>query len=461
MAKCISFGQFNEKHLYILGLIIVKFILHFIDGFNSDLSLNNTIYIFGFKNFISYHPLFSYCLEYFSMFLGGIILHIIYSYKNKTQNNDEESGEYSKNIARINGGDNGDILDQILKEEENRDKHYLKQILLVFSIYFLSQIVNTFLNELGFNNLKLWPLESIFIYLYLKKILNRTMYKHQKITIITMVIYCSTIFIILTFIPSDDKDCSLVSDEEKEQCEKLTNNIYNSIIKYFDWFYIPIFIIIYVLIMIGNAYSTVSIKWLSDIKYITIQRILIYIGIIGFIFSFIALFVFSFIPCKKENNYIMSLCSVENEDKSYYVNYKNLKFEKIDLYFYIDIFITIPLFLISSFLEKFFELLIIINLDPFYFIPIDSAIFLCYEIIDYSLTFSITNKYRDTKFALLLLCDSHCVFLCLIYLEIIELHFCNLDMYLRRNILRRESDDSKFIVLKDTNEITDDRSDFF
>ena len=300
MAKCISFGQFNKKHLFILGLIIVKFILHFINGFNSDLSLNNTIYIFGFKTFISYHPLFSYCLQYFSMFFGGIILHIIYKYMNRTQNNDEES---SKNIEKLNGGDNEDILDQILKQQENHDKQYFKQIFLVFSIYFLSQIVNTFLNTLGFNNLKLWPLESIFIYQYLKKILNRTMYKHQKITIITMVIFCSTIFIILTFIPSDDKDCSLLSGEEKEQCEKLTNNIYNAIIKNFDWFYIPIFIIIYVLIMIGNAYSTVSIKWLSDIKYITIQRILIYIGILGFIFSFIALIAFSFIPCSKENNY--------------------------------------------------------------------------------------------------------------------------------------------------------------
>ena len=199
---------------------------------------------------------------------------------NRTQNNDEESGESSKNIEKLNGGNNGDILDQILKQQENHDKQYFKQIFLVFSIYFLSQIVNTFLNTLGFNNLKLWPLESIFIYHYLKKILNRTMYKHQKITIIILVIFCSTIFIILTFIPSDDKDCSLLSGEEKEQCEKLTNNIYNAIIKNFNWFYIPIFIIIYVLIMIGNAYSTVSIKWLSDIKYITIQRILIYIGIL-------------------------------------------------------------------------------------------------------------------------------------------------------------------------------------
>ena len=82
---------------------------------------------------------------------------------NKTQNNDEEFIELSNNFAYIN---DEDIMEEILMQrEEIHDKRYFKKIIFVFSIYFLSQIFNDYLNNLGFNNLKLWPLESILIYL--------------------------------------------------------------------------------------------------------------------------------------------------------------------------------------------------------------------------------------------------------------------------------------------------------
>ena len=116
-----------------------------------------------------------------------------------------------------------------------------------------------------------------------------------------------------------------------------------------------------------------------------------------------------------------------------------------------------PIFLLLSFFDKFFELLIIINSDPFYFIPIDCSIFLIYEVIDYSMTFSLTNEYNDTKFALQVLANSICIILCLIYLEIIELHFCNLDRFLRRYIMKREFSDKSLIVLE---EISDEADEF-
>ena len=112
--------------------------------------------------------------------------------------------------------------------------------------------------------------------------------------------------------------------------------------------------------------------------------------------------------------------------------------------------------MVCCFLNIFFELLIIKHLDPFYLISIDSAFFLFTEVIDYSITFSQTNKYRDAKFAFVILCDGISIILCSIHLEIIELHFCGLDQYLRRYITKREIQDKSFIVLQDIYEDRDD-----
>ena len=43
------------------------------------------------------------------------------------------------------------------------------------------------------------------------------------------------------------------------------------------------------------------------------------------------------------------------------------------------------------------------------------------------------------------------VFLCSIYLEILELHFCSLDRYLKRLIIERVKEE-KIVLLKDLNE---------
>ena len=54
--------------------------------------------------------------------------------------------------------------------------------------------------------------------------------------------------------------------------------------------------------MISEAYAVVSIKWLVDIQYITVTRILMYLGIIGFVLSLAFLFAFSYIPCGENDD---------------------------------------------------------------------------------------------------------------------------------------------------------------
>ena len=209
--------------------------------------------------------------------------------------------------------------------------------------------------------------------------------------------------------------------------------------------------------MVGNSYSTVSIKWLMDIKYIRLFKILLNVGIIGFVFALIELFIFSFIPCPKKENQdsVKKICTFSYEGRDFYDNIISLFKLKADKYLYIYIFIIIPLFLISSFLDRFFELLIIENLDPFYLVPIDCSFYLILEIVDYSITFDKENIYRNLKFACIILSNGLCILLYGIYLEIIELHFCELDRFLRRYIIKREIEDKKFILLEEINDDID------
>ena len=55
----------------------------------------------------------------------------------------------------------------------------------------------------------------------------------------------------------------------------------------------------------------------------------------------------------------------------------------------------------------------------------------------------------DAKFSLQLLSNGFSIFLLGIYLEIFELHFWNLDLFLRRYIIKREVKDKNEILLKD------------
>ena len=105
----------------------------------------------------------------------------------------------------------------------------------------------------------------------------------------------------------------------------------------------------------------------------------------------------------------------------------------------------------------FFEILIITYLDPFCVIPISSVFYFIYEIINYCITLPITNKFSNAKFGCFITSNFLNVILSSIHLEIIELHFCNCDIFLRRNIIQRESLDKSFIISYSIND--DERDD--
>ena len=457
MTKYISFGQFNKKYFYILGSLIVRIIITFIIGFTPSLTPGKTLYIFGFRSNLFSHPLITYCFQYFSLCLGGIILELIFRDKKKDEN-DENASRIETNTTftfsftktkELNATSTNLIFND---KNKSKDLKYFLRIFLVYSLYYFAKLTMNSFDNIGFNRVKYWPFEFIFLYIFSKKILKKIFYTHQILSVSILILICTTISLINSFIPQSNEDCSKFSGVVYEECEMLNANVYKDINNKFGWYFIPIIILLYLVSMLSNAYSSITSKWLMDFKYITLNRILIYLGAIGLFYSLILLFIISHIPCSKNKyNFISYVCRITHRNDIFYDNYRTLGDIRNDKYLYIDIFAIMPIYIISSFLSILFDLLIIKDLDPFYLIPCDSTFFLIYEIIDYCLTSKLATLYRNLKFACQICSNSIDIFLCSIYLEIIELHFCYLDRHLKRFIIIREENEQQKL-LQDINE---------
>ena len=461
MGKYFSIGQFNKYYFFILGSITIRIIIGFMLGFTPYLSPNDTIFLLGFKSILFSHPLISNCFEYFAIAFGGIILDFIYSKVNKNNydvnpnENDKFSDNKSQNKDVMNSSD---VLDssklsefnmQLKDQEIKRENYilYLRAIFLLYFFYFFAKFSMSSLDNLGYNRVKYWPLEFIFLYYFLRKIIGKKLYKHQLISLSIILIFCTSIYTLNSFFPYTNENCDdLVEESKKNECKMLSVNIYKDIINKLGTEFVPIIIIIYFLAMICNAYSAIKNKWFMDFKFITTYKILTYLGIIGLFFSIILLIISSYLPCPKNTIFIQYICKIKYNDSNYYDNFRSLIGTKINYQFFLDVFFQLPLFLILSFLYALFELIIIYKLDPFYLIPIDCVYFLIYEIIDYCITFSKRNLYRNIKFFFQVTSNTVSVLVCCVYLEIFELHFCNLDQYVRSNIIKRERIDNNSII---------------
>ena len=462
MAKYITLGKFNKNYFFLLGAVVVRLVKVFINGFKPSLKEKERIYLFNHKPFFSPHPLLRQFLQYFSYALIGFILEMIYyRNNNKISNDNSDKSDESQESVSYNidyDSDYNTIVENRISDVN--DKKNFGKIFCAIFLSFFSKFISDSLNNIGFISIKFWPLEYIFLIIFSKKILHKILYKHQKASLISLIIFCTSITIINSFMP-----ISIDQDSVKDDV-----NIYKLIGKISEaktiWLLIPIIIIAYLLTMVMDSYSLILFKWLIDIQYITITRIIMYIGIMGFVISFPLFFGFSHIPCNNQEEKVEStlknICPFNDSNIFYYENYRNLTSVEKNANFYIDIFIVLILYLATSFLNIFFNFMIIKNLNPFYLIPIDSIYYEIIDIIDYCIIRGSISDNRPkvhAKFALKLLNNFASVTLSLIYFEIIELHFCGLDQHLRKYILKREDLDKKFLIYNVNDDDEDDDED--
>ena len=447
--------NFNKYYKYILFSPIFLLINNISFGLNyhnifKEINIKNIKYIFnpeyeepkGFRQF--------FIRQIFCYLVTIIFSFIFYKIENKTK------GGSSIFSIEENEEDNNKIRDSQIKlihqKSENiyySNTFFLYLIFIIILWVILDQAIEKLHNIL--KHLDLWMLELIFLSIFSNTILNIKIYTHQVIamllTVFPLLLKLATI--ILSFY--DEK----IGQKENDKYYREDINLEIPYV-YQKWL-IPIGIIIYSFLILLKAYISTKIKWYMDIKYISSHKLLILYGLIGALFYSILCTISTFNECEKTYNSTKNIvdyfCEIQpdntknNEITKYLANY-NLYFKSFS-----DIGETflelLAVFLGASgfFFYKYFCLMIIKYLSPIHLMFAIPPFYLVAKIIMLAYTYLFygteqenkfdRNNIFKVKFILDSIGDIFCIISNLIYLEILELNFCNLNYNLREAITER------------------------
>ena len=253
-----------------------------------------------------------------------------------------------------------------------------------------------------------------------------------------------------------------ISFNEKTE-NKLNEGLKNYYVK--NAYLVPIGIIVYLILITLRSYVNSSIKWLMDLKYISEKKLLMIYGLMGTLISSIICIITTFIECKNEediSDIYDYICKVKYNNKLYFDSFMAIQqsLEKKD-YKWITILKTF-FGIICFYFNKYFSILIIKYLTPvhlifsfpvYYFVQ--KVVLIINTLIQEKTFFSASRiKYIKYKFSLDVLGDILSSFGFLVYLEIIELNFCELNYNLRRKISDRASIEKYgYLGIEDEDEI--------
>ena len=431
MSSCIiGFGKFSKYYLFILGTVLCRTLKNFI--FENQLDPKHDGGIFGFTPELSGHLYVQCFYKYIGLILGGLIMELFLLKKKKRERITEEFQNDENNEEKL--------LPQqqlIYNESRNYNQKVIEIIVTCFTYCFPNEVIKL-LYLFGFERLDIYTFEILYVLYFMKKYFVIHIYNFKIVAIIIAIVPITIILIISALLPYTKHYSSSENNKDKtiyEVVEDMTGNIFYIIPLVFSAL-ISEFIL---------AYGRVKAKVLMDLRYISPYKITIYIGFCGSILALISFVILPFIKC---NDRMAVFCKV----------YENIEMTKnsTDLYIdnpllylrhmsqtqnniYIEIFVIIPIFLILSFGEAICEIFIIYHFNPNYILIRDDIYYvimrLCFVIINYNNNY---NHYLSkTQFIILEIGDIISIFAYSIYLEIIELRFCGLDKYLKRNIIQR------------------------
>ena len=434
MAKYFRLGSLNKNAKYIFITIFCKILTNSIFGIRYNIKMYKFFKIINTdrQEKISIHSTIHkfFCYIIF-LFLSGIM----YRYETKATQSDslirnEERISNASAIKLIHNDGNPDLL-----------KKSPQIVLLIITIWISSEILKALYYKFGLRDLDFWMFELLIIAYLNSKMFKLKIYKHHKVAIYFNVIICS-IFKFSSFLISFFQEQSL----------------------YYKYaYYIPIEIIFYLVILFLMAYSINKLKWLMDLKYIAPSKLLMITGIIGIIMNLIVCLASTFVICW-DIEFSPNLCRIlgKNYTEKYYENLI-IYFNTLSSFPTIEIvleLLTILLGSISYFLYYFFYILVIKYLTPVHLSFTNSIYYFFVHIILF-INNQLTKEEREpnfkyNKFIIDILCESLSFIGFLIYLEIIELHFCGLQYDLKKYIIRRSIKDIDGNFTIDESSIMDD-----
>ena len=425
MPSIIGFGKCSKYYLYLLGAVVGRSLKDTLFGFTSINPEGNVI-LFDFIPQLSKHILIQSLYRYISFIIGGLLFSYIIKQKIKKKN----ENEINSNKSKIKG----------LIHNKNYDRSenipYIP-ILITCSIFCIHNELIKLLYLFDLYNLDFWTIDILFILLFMDKYFIINLYKHQKYSIIFILITNTVLLLISSFLPytKHDEGIYLTDYNTFKIIEILTGN----------YFYFLLFLALFITLSCSISYSRVKTKVIMDFNYISPYKMIFFIGVIGTILISISLTCTSFISCSGDEKYIKFYCIHNHtEDNNNYYYYDNI-FNYIDelnnnlktYQFYLEVLLITPLFLIINFLEFTCEILIIYYLNPNYVLIRDNL----YYGFTRAIFVLINENYEEyialNQFIILELTEFLALLGYLVYLEIIELRFCELNKDIKQNIIDR------------------------
>ena len=445
MAKCISCGGFNRYFIYIILSIFFRLFNDILYGFNyNEIFEDVKIFNSTTQDFLSWHSLIHEIFGY----IGTIMISIIF-YKYEINASKKEGIEHSINSSNSNNKKKLEIhLIHNDAEESisiNSDKSSFYICLLVIFLWISSeQLID--IHSLALKDLDFWMLELLILTFYCIKMFKIEIFNHQKcamwFTLVPCLLKITTIVLSLLFA---DKEINNTKLRVLYTCKKL---------------YIPIGFLIYIIFISFRSYANTKIKWFMDLKYISPSKLLIYYGVMGSIICTLVSIATTYKECAVDKYNILLfdyICKIQyidvnHKSKRYFENIKiyidtlrgklNTDYKNYDLIYEILIII---LGTISFFFHKYFSIKVIQHLTPVYLILSNPIYYMLQKIILLLNNYIIKGylfikeilSFEKSRFFLDLSGDIFSIIGFLIYLEIIELNFCNYDYNIKTNITRR------------------------
>ena len=427
MGRLISCGEYNKLYKFMWFSISFKLIFEYFFGtdFPEEIRIIK-------KDSFPKSILVQEILNYLGIFIFSIFL-FIYEYKeNKAETNEESSNSASEKVRLSNQSKKPSLI------YENYDDISISYCHIIFAIaliIFADQLRNTFF-IINLKGLDFKMFEILFVCIITLKMFKVLIYKHKKVAIGFILIFCismKTISIIYRLI-----------DDHKTRLFKI-----------YTWI-IPIGIISFILISFLRSYNFCKINWLFDLKFISVSQLLLFYGISGFLICCIISIFPNYISCvdKEKFNHIDYICNVTDFDISnnstiyYYEKYsiyikklwRNERDTIINILYLVLIFSKI----ILNFLIKLFKFLIIKHLGPEYLICSNSIYYFFNESID-SIACLYLGKFKFYKLYDIL-DEFFSILGTMLYLELVEFDFCGIDFNLKKNIAKRSQSDCKLVT---------------
>ena len=438
----IGIGRCSKYLIFILGTVIFKTLNNFI--FNNQINPKSQSGIFGFEPVLSNHIYIQNLYKYISYIIGGCIFEYVLIKKSQTKKeNISDTKSSEENISH-----QATMLIYNEQDEDDQKKNY--EIIVVCLSYCISYEIISLLYLFKFDRIEIWTLEILFVLYFMKKYFKIKIYNFKKLALVIILVPITILLIISTVLPYSYHELPEEKSEDLnayEEIEAITGS---------KTYFIPISLL-FITMTIFLSYSRVKSKVLMDLRYLSPYLIVFYIGIFGSILIFIMLVLISIFKC---SDGIADFCMIKdlNDEKILYIDNAIIYFRELGesgKRMYIEIFLVIPFYLIIKFFEFTCEILVIYYFNPNYVLVRDN---LYYGII--RLIFIIVNNKtfeQDislTQFIILETSEILSIFAYGIYLEIIELRFCKLDRYLKRNIIKRSEKEKrlKSMSVNDSND---------